>query len=116
MRYFTAREATTTAEPPEPFTFQHSLFIIYKQNIQEFVGPAVRLSVCSVSSVDSSFVFIRVHSWFLINGLPFPCHAALMLEIRQRDAQAGQQETRAKQAVRKTRPPCVENLAQHHGA
>ena len=34
----------TTAEPPEPFTFQHSEFIIYKQNIQEFVGPAARHS------------------------------------------------------------------------
>ena len=45
MMLFPPREAMTTAEPPEPLIFQHSQFIIYKQNIQEFVGPAARHSV-----------------------------------------------------------------------
>jgi len=30
MMLFPPREAMTTAEPPEPFPFQHSEFIIYK--------------------------------------------------------------------------------------
>ena len=58
---FPPREATTTAEPPEPFTFQHSEFIIYKQNIQEFVGPAGRHFV--LFSVFCG-LFIRVHSYY----------------------------------------------------
>jgi hypothetical protein len=37
------REATTTAEPPEPLTFHHSDSIMNKQNRQEeIVGPAAR--------------------------------------------------------------------------
>ncbi len=59
MMLFPPREATTTAEPPEPFTFQHSEFIIYKQNIQEFVGPAGRHF--GLFSVFCG-LFIRVHS------------------------------------------------------
>ncbi len=39
---FPPSEAMTTAESPELLIFQHSQFIIYKQNIQEFVGPAAR--------------------------------------------------------------------------
>ncbi len=42
MMLFPPCEAMTTAEPPELLIFQHSQFIIYKQNIQEFVGPAAR--------------------------------------------------------------------------
>ena len=33
MRYFTAHEAMTTAEPPELLTFQYSEFIMYKHNL-----------------------------------------------------------------------------------
>ena len=40
---FPPREATTTTEPPEPLTLQHSEFIIFKQVLQQIVGPAVRL-------------------------------------------------------------------------
>ena len=37
------RSGMTTAESPEPLTFQHSEFIMYKQKIpQEIVGPAAR--------------------------------------------------------------------------
>ncbi len=60
---FPPREALTTAEPPEPFTFQHSDFIIYKQNIQEFVGPAGRHF--GVFSVFRG-LFIRVQSCPLV--------------------------------------------------
>ena len=52
MRYFTAREAMTNAELPEPLTLQHSEFIIFKQILQRIVGPAARHSVYSVYSVD----------------------------------------------------------------
>ena len=45
MMLFPPCEAMKTAEPPELLIFQHSQFIIYKQNIQEFVGPAARHSV-----------------------------------------------------------------------
>ena len=40
MTSFASREATTTAEPPEPLTLQHSEFIIFKQILQQIVGPA----------------------------------------------------------------------------
>ena len=40
---FPPREAMTTAEPPEPLTLQHSEFIIFKQVLQQIVGPAARL-------------------------------------------------------------------------
>ncbi|MBR4415395.1 MAG: hypothetical protein IKX30_12580 [Victivallales bacterium] len=53
MTSFAPREAMTTAEPPEPLTFQHQDAIMNKQNFQEIVGPAARLSVSSVYSVDS---------------------------------------------------------------
>ena len=43
----------TTAEPPEPLTLQHSEFIIFKQILLLIDGPAARLSVYSVYSVDS---------------------------------------------------------------
>ena len=43
MTSFASREATTTAEPPEPLTLQHSEFIIFKKNLQQIVGPAARL-------------------------------------------------------------------------
>ena len=43
MMLFPPREATTTAEPPEPLTLQHSEFIIFKQILQQIVGPAARL-------------------------------------------------------------------------
>ena len=45
MTSFAPREAMTTAEPPEPLTFQHQDAIMNKQNLQEIVGPAARLSV-----------------------------------------------------------------------
>jgi hypothetical protein len=45
MTSFAPREAMTTAEPPEPLTFHHSDSIMNKQNLQEIVGPAARLSV-----------------------------------------------------------------------
>ena len=53
MTSFAPREAMTTAEPPEPLPFQHQDAIMNKQNFQEIVGPAARLSVSSVYSVDS---------------------------------------------------------------
>ena len=43
MTSFASREATTTAEPPEPLTLQHSEFIIFKKILQQIVGPAARL-------------------------------------------------------------------------
>ena len=43
MTSFASREAMTTAEPPEPLTLQHSEFIIFKQVLQQIVGPAARL-------------------------------------------------------------------------
>ncbi len=43
MTSFASREAMTTAEPPEPLTLQHSEFIIFKQILQQIVGPAARL-------------------------------------------------------------------------
>ncbi len=42
MTSFASREATTTAEPPEPLIFQHSEFILFKQILQRIDGPAVR--------------------------------------------------------------------------
>ena len=66
MRFFASREAMTTAEPPEPLIFQFSDSIM-KKNHQKIGGPSARHSVYSVYSVDSSFVFIRVHSWFQMN-------------------------------------------------
>ena len=42
MMLFPPREATTTAESPEPLTFQHSAFIMFTQNPQEIVGSAAR--------------------------------------------------------------------------
>ena len=42
------REAMTTAEPPEPLIFQHSEFFLFNQILQQFDGPAARLSVYSV--------------------------------------------------------------------
>ena len=43
MMFSALREATTTAEPPEPLTFHHSDSIMNKQNRQEeIVGPAAR--------------------------------------------------------------------------
>ena len=53
MRYFTAREAMTTAEPPEPLIFQHSEIIITKQILQQIGGPAARHS-CPVVSIRGS--------------------------------------------------------------
>ncbi len=53
MTSFAPREAMTTAEPPEPLTLQHSEFIIFKQILLLIDGPAARLSVYSVYSVDS---------------------------------------------------------------
>ena len=35
----------TTAELPEPLFFQHMEFILFKQILQEIVGPAARLFV-----------------------------------------------------------------------
>ena len=42
MSSFTTREATTTAELPEPLTFQHSEIILFKQILQRIVSPAAR--------------------------------------------------------------------------
>ena len=42
------REAMTTAESPEPLIFQHSEFFLFNQILQQFDGPAARLSVYSV--------------------------------------------------------------------
>ncbi|MBO4526472.1 MAG: hypothetical protein J5743_02515 [Victivallales bacterium] len=53
MTSFAPREAMTTAEPPEPLPFQHQYAIMNKQNFQEIVGSAAKLSVSSVYSVDS---------------------------------------------------------------
>ena len=36
------RSGMTTAESPEPMTFQHAEFIMFTQNPQEIVGPAAR--------------------------------------------------------------------------
>ena len=69
MSSFAPREATTTAEPPEPLSFRHSEFILFKQILQRMDGLAARHSVYSVCSVDSSLVFIRVNSWFQFNVL-----------------------------------------------
>jgi len=52
MTSFASREATTTAEPPEPLTLQHSEFIIFKKILQQIVGPGGEASVYSVCSVD----------------------------------------------------------------
>ena len=43
MTSLASREAMTTVEPPEPLTLQHSEFIIFKQILQQIVGPAARL-------------------------------------------------------------------------
>ena len=64
MTSFAPREAMTTAEPPEPLTVQHSDPIMNKQNLQEFVGPAARHSVCSVYSVDSKILIYRAFRAF----------------------------------------------------
>jgi hypothetical protein len=48
MMLFPPREAMTTAEPPEPLIFQHSEFFLFNQILQQFDGPAARLSVYSV--------------------------------------------------------------------
>ena len=63
MRFFAPREATTTAEPPEPLAFQHSEIILFKQILQQAVGPAARHFglFCVFCGL-----FIRVHSWFKI--------------------------------------------------
>ena len=42
MRFYASREATTTAEPPEPLTFQHSEIFLFKQILQRIAGPAAR--------------------------------------------------------------------------
>ena len=38
MTSFAAAQRMTTAESPEPLTFQHSEFIIHKQILLEIVG------------------------------------------------------------------------------
>ena len=45
MKKNSSREARTTAEPPEPLTFQHPEFIFFKQILQQNDGPAARHSV-----------------------------------------------------------------------
>ena len=52
MTSFAPREATTTAEPPEPLTFSAFRIHFIQTNLQRIDGPAVRHSVCSVYSVD----------------------------------------------------------------
>ncbi len=58
MMLFPPREATTTAEPPEPLTFPHLDSIMNKQNLQEMGGPAARL-FCLFSVFRG--LFISVH-------------------------------------------------------
>ena len=48
------REAMTTAESPEPLTFQHADSIMNKQNHQEIVGPAARQCSCPSVSIRGS--------------------------------------------------------------
>ncbi len=59
MRYFTAREATTTAEPPEPLAVLHSEIILFKQILQQIGGPAAR-HFC-LFSVFCGLLRIRIH-------------------------------------------------------
>ena len=57
MRSFTAREATTTAEPPEPFG-SFVINVLFNQYIlQAVVGSAARQSVKNLS--------ILCNLWFL---------------------------------------------------
>ena len=54
---FPPREAMTTAEPPEPLTLLHSEFILFKQILQQIVGPAARHS-CPVVSIRGSIIVL----------------------------------------------------------
>ena len=79
MMLFPPREATTTAEPPEPLTFQHSEIFIFKQILQRIVGPAARHSVYSVCSVDSNMLIFRAFRAFrgsisIILAAAWPLH------------------------------------------
>ena len=58
MTSFASREAMTTAEPPEPLDFQHPEFILFKQFLQQIVGPAAR-HLCVLCVL---WLKIRVHS------------------------------------------------------
>ena len=58
----------TTAEPPEPLTVQHTEIILFKQILQQIVGPAARHSVCSVLL---SFIFLFFEKDFL-QGIELP--------------------------------------------
>ena len=75
MMFSALREATTTAESPEPLTILHSDSIMNKQNLQEeLVGPATRhFSVYFVCSVDSKMLIFRVFRAFRGFSLMFRC-------------------------------------------
>ena len=65
MMLFPPCEAMTTAEPPELLIFQHSDSIMNNKLLRRLSARRRGILVYSVYSVDSSLVFISVHSWFL---------------------------------------------------
>ena len=66
MTLFPPREATTTAEPPEPLTFPHLDSIMNNNSSGDCRpgGEAFWFIQC-ILWTPLIFVFIRVHSWFL---------------------------------------------------
>ena len=92
MRYFTAREATTTAEPPEPSRFRGAKSLKLKAESKyrhlEQAGARRRgISVYSVCSVDSKMLIFRAFRAFRGSNLCFgcgltaPCLFVLLLSI-----------------------------------
>jgi len=57
-------ETITTAEPPEPLDSFAVGFSFCKTSLPELVGPAARLSVYSVYSVDSKILIYRAFRAF----------------------------------------------------
>ena len=67
MTSFAPREAMTTAEQTEPFVSLAINVLFHHESLSDLVGPSARLSVYSVDC--KKIVYIRVHSWLIINEL-----------------------------------------------